>query len=54
MEGVTQVLAHEMGHNWVLLEASAGGLGEGNDNWYPEGMVEYYSAFLSHKIWAGD
>lgn len=36
-------LTHECVHNWIALDAAVW------DNWYAEGMAEYYSLFLSHR-----
>ncbi|KAF3023098.1 hypothetical protein E8E14_013392 [Neopestalotiopsis sp. 37M] len=36
-------LSHESVHNWVRLD------GSGTDNWYEEGLAEYYSIMLSRR-----
>ncbi|KAH8887249.1 hypothetical protein GQ53DRAFT_827418 [Thozetella sp. PMI_491] len=38
-----RVLAHEMVHNWVLL-------GGPSDNWYTEGLAEYYQLLLRYRL----
>jgi predicted metalloprotease with PDZ domain len=38
------LLAHEMTHNWPLLEGE-----HGDTAWYSEGTAEYYSLVLSHR-----
>lgn len=39
------VLAHEMVHNWVIVEDESG-----LDNWYMEGFAEYYSVLLRYRL----
>lgn len=39
------VLAHEMVHNWARLDRA-----EIDDNWYAEGLAEYYSDLLLYRM----
>lgn len=47
------VLAHEMVHNWVRLDepdADADPDAHAGDNWFAEGMAEYYSLLLRYRF----
>jgi hypothetical protein len=39
-----KTIAHEIVHNWVAID------GEVFDNWYHEGMAEYYALLFLHKL----
>ncbi|RDW77507.1 hypothetical protein BP6252_05560 [Coleophoma cylindrospora] len=45
LENRLRVLSHEMVHNWVLLDSEA----PITENWYSEGMAEYYSLLLRYR-----
>lgn len=49
VEGMEGLLAHEMTHNWPLLEGE-----HGATSWYSEGTAEYYSILLSWRAGAID
>lgn len=43
IDSLALFLSHEMVHNWVNLSDNV------TDNWYPEGLAEYYSIFLARS-----
>lgn len=44
--GLTQLLAHEIAHNWPRLDHPA----HAESSWYSEGAAEYYSLRLSRRM----
>lgn len=44
--GLTQLLAHEIAHNWPRLDDPA----HAESSWYSEGAAEYYSLRLSRRM----
>ncbi|BBC30999.1 hypothetical protein SGFS_022930 [Streptomyces graminofaciens] len=47
IEELTRLLAHETVHNWPLLD---GWEDPSQVSWYNEGVAEYYSIFLPHRV----
>lgn len=41
------ILAHEMVHNWILWDDT---VNMTTENWYPEGMAEYYSILFLYRL----
>jgi hypothetical protein len=43
VDSQTEFLAHEMVHNWATMDAAE------HENWYSEGLAEYYSILLLYR-----
>ncbi|KAJ2980314.1 hypothetical protein NQ176_g2721 [Zarea fungicola] len=45
IDAMVEVLTHEMVHNWVILKGA-----DGSDNWFSEGLAEYYSLVFLYRL----